>query len=119
MVPDLFHSFVDDDKVIVRELPAGNELNLETMKIDINKDKVKEDENIPGDRRTMQIISKLANSIDPRIQTTFEVPSHFPEQGSKMPYLDTKIWMSMIMKTFHKENLGINFMKNQWLPDYW
>ena len=62
------------------------------MKIEVNKEKIEEDKKVPGDRRTMKIISQLANSIDKNIQTTFEVPSDFPD--GKMPYLDTKIWMN-------------------------
>ena len=39
----------------------------------------------------MQIMSKLANSIHDNIQTSFDVPSDFPNK--KMPYLDTQLWM--------------------------
>jgi len=36
-------------------------------------------EKIPSDRRTMEIMSKLANSIDPEVQTSFDVPSYFED----------------------------------------
>ena len=71
-------------------LPPGSELDTELLRITINKDKIESDEKVPSDRRTMQIISNLTNTIHPDIKTTFDVPSDFPD--NKMLYLDTKVW---------------------------
>ena len=74
----------------MRELPPGSVLNLEEMKIYIINEKIEDDKKIPGDKGTMRILSQLANTINPEVQTTFEVPSDFPDK--KMPYLDTKVY---------------------------
>ena len=49
IVPDVYQTFVDDNKIILKELPPGAEYDRIQKKITINKDKVKEDEKIPGD----------------------------------------------------------------------
>ena len=54
----MLQTFVDDCKNIVKELPVGAEIDITNKKITINKDKIETDKNIPGDKRTFEIIKK-------------------------------------------------------------
>ena len=59
---DVVERFVDDVNGIFDELEPGTE--FVNGKLIINKDKVKADAEIPGDKRTMDVIKSIANSID-------------------------------------------------------
>ena len=54
---------------------------------------IENDEQVPGDRRTFEILKIIANSIDKDIKVTIDVPSDHPELNDRVPYLDTMIWM--------------------------
>ena len=56
-VPNLLHTYVDDTKVVTKELPVGAEFIENEKKLVINKDKIDEDQKTPGDKRTMERIS--------------------------------------------------------------
>ena len=79
-------------KNVLQEIPLGAELNLLEKKITINKEKIKNDEKIPGDKRTFELLKDIANSIDKDLQVTIEVPSDHPQLGNRLPFLDTMIW---------------------------
>ena len=49
---------------------------------------VKEDDKVEGDKRTMNIIQDIANSIHENIQVTFDVPSNYNDKS--VPILDIK-----------------------------
>ena len=86
IVPKLIQTYVDDQKNIVKELPAGAEYDGENKKIKINVEKILSDTKIPSDRRTFQILKEIANEIEPDIQMTIEVSSD--HKDGKLPYLD-------------------------------
>ena len=46
IIPDVFETFVDDNKNVVRETPEGAELVLDEKKIIINQDKIEEDKKV-------------------------------------------------------------------------
>ena len=43
------------------------------------------------DRRTANMITAIANTIDPSIVMSSEVPSDHPELGNRLPVLDTQV----------------------------
>ena len=46
---------------------------------------------IPGDRRTMEIVRDIVNSIHPSIQFEVDYPSKY--EDGKMSLLDLKVWV--------------------------
>ena len=54
-----------------------------------HNDKVDEDMFLHDDRRTMQVIQSIANSIDESIRITFDVPSN--HEDGRVPILDVKV----------------------------
>ena len=83
--------YVDDYNLIFFVLPAGTRWNEEEKKMVENEDKVEEDNLRPGDERTMEEMTKMANSIISIIKWTSDCPSK--NQGEKMPILNLKVWM--------------------------
>ena len=63
-------------------------------------EKIENDKNIPGDKRTFEVLKTIANSIDEDIQVTIEVPSD--NTDNKLPFLDTKIWIEHGDKNSHR-----------------
>ena len=59
--------YVDDTLELWDELPRGAEWDEDDNKIIIDNTKIDEDEQLEGDERTMKIMNKIANSIDPDI----------------------------------------------------
>lgn len=74
---------------IFDELEPGTE--FEDEKLQINPDRIETDREIPADKRTMEIIKTIANSIDPMIKVTIDVPSDHHDK--KVPMLDIKVWL--------------------------
>ena len=58
----------------------------------IVEENVGEDEQKPGDVRTMVEMTKMANSISRIIQWTSDCPGE--NEDGKMPSLDLKVWLS-------------------------
>ena len=50
------------------------------------------EKNVPEDERTMMVVRDIANSIDPMIKMTIDVPSKYEDK--KVSMLDTKVWLS-------------------------
>ena len=49
---------------------------------------------IPSDKRTMEVIREIGNSIHPSIQLEVDYPSN--HEDGKMPILDLKVWVQEI-----------------------
>ena len=60
-------------------------------RIIISKEKIHHDREIPGDKRTFDLLTNIANTIDPNIQWTNVVPSDSPK--GTVPFLDTQLWL--------------------------
>ena len=60
-------------------------------KLSFNKEKEEVDRNVPEDKRTLNVIKDIANSIDSMITMTVDIPSNYDEM--KVPMLDVKAWM--------------------------
>ena len=58
------------------------------------------DADIPEDRRTMILIQAVANSIDPDIKVTFDVPSNYEDK--MVPILDLKVTVNKQGQVIYK-----------------
>ena len=84
--------YVDDNNLFFYILPLGTRWSDDEGKMIIVEEKVQEDEQRPGDQRTMVEMTRMANSISPIIQWTCDSPG--ANEDGKMPSLDLKIWLS-------------------------
>ena len=50
------------------------------------------DKNIPADKRTLELIKQIANSLEETIQVTTDVPTNHDDH--KVPMLDIKVWFN-------------------------
>ena len=71
---DLMPRFVDDITLLPEVIDPG--MKLVDGKLEYFEDCVDEDEKVDDDRRTMNIISDIANNICEDIQVTYNVPSN-------------------------------------------
>ena len=83
---DILKRFVDDVSLLPTVIDPGME--FVDGKLVLNENKVESDKEIPDDERTMRIIQKIANSIDPHIQVTYDVQSNYSDK--MVPILDIK-----------------------------
>ena len=81
--------YVDDVNLATEELPLGTRFSNGTLSID--EAAIEEDRHVPGDRRTMDIVKAIGNSVHPSIQLEIDVPSNHPD--NRMPILDLKVWI--------------------------
>ena len=93
IVPSLLGIYVDDTLNINKVLPKGSRFCSEKKKIIFDVEvKNKDEKNDKTDeRRTMDILVEVANSIDKDIVMSGDVPSDF--ENGKLPFLDTQMWM--------------------------
>ena len=56
-----------------------------------NKEKEEEENNSTEDERTMKVVKEIANSMDPKVQMTIDVPSKHEDQ--RVPMLYVKAWL--------------------------
>ena len=92
--------FVDDDNLAYEFLPPGTRWDEEQKKMVVDPSKVEEDLEAEEDERTMVQIQRMADSICPAIQTTYDCPSK--HDSGKMPLLDTQQWVEWV----HQEGGG-------------
>ena len=71
--------------------PVGAKYDHKNKKIIIDEEQVKKDENIKADRRTANLMTIIANTIDNSIVMEAAVPSDFP--NNKMPLLNSQVWI--------------------------
>lgn len=81
--------YVDDVNLAMNELPLGTRYSNGTVSIDDGA--IEEDLHVPGDKRTMDIVKAIGNSVHPSIQLEVDVPSNHPD--NRMPILDLKVWV--------------------------
>ena len=85
--PFVYTRFKDDINVITESVEKGTK--LVDGKLVIDEQKIKDDEEKTDSRVTMDIIVKIANTIDPMIQLTTETPCNF--ENGMLPILDVKV----------------------------
>ena len=85
----LMKRYVDDVNLAAQEVPLG--ARYEDGRLVIKQEEIEGDMLIPGDRRTMEIVRDIGNSIHPSIQLEVDYPSNY--EDGKMPLLDLKVWV--------------------------
>ena len=84
MIPDIYTRFKDDIEIAIESLEKGSQLVEDIIIIDDTKKIV--DEKKTDTKITMEIVQRVANSINPMIKLTVDTPcSH---EDGKLPVLD-------------------------------
>ena len=86
--------YVDDDFLIFEFLPPGTRWCSQSQKMEIIPELVELDLEEKEDARTMREVSRMADSICPVLQTTFDCPG-LQERG-KMPLLNLQVWVDRV-----------------------
>ena len=86
----LYSRFKDDIFISATNLEKGTKLADEKLIVDIEKKK--EDEGKNDDEITMEVIRQVAETVDPMIKFTIDVPSY--HEDFKIPVLDLNIGMN-------------------------
>ena len=86
---DLLKIYIDDVNGVHQTIKAGTEYIDGELRH--NKEKEEEENNSTEDERTMKVVKEIANSIDPMVQMTIDVPSKHEDQ--RVPMLDVKAWL--------------------------
>jgi hypothetical protein len=82
--------YVDDNNSVMEELPPGT--RLVEGRFQVVGELVKEDRQVPGDKRTGEMAKELANTICPYLQMEVDYPSNHP--SGWMPILDLEVQMA-------------------------
>ena len=85
---ELFEGYVDDTTDVLVAVDPGVKFDGEKLVKD--NDKVEEDEQIPEDKRTMEILKDIANTIYKCVQFTVDCPSKYLD--GKVPVLDLQVY---------------------------
>ena len=99
LVPEVYTRFKDDIEVAIESLDKGSKIEGDKIIVDDNK-KI-EDEEKSDSKVTMEIVQKIANSVNPMIKLTVETPCNFKNQ--KIPVLDVTVRVNV------EENNRIDF----------
>jgi hypothetical protein len=92
----MYMRYVDDCNCIGDEIPPGT--RIEGDRLVIKPDKVDQDKEEPGDKRTANIMQQIANSICDFIQVETDYPSC--HNSGLMPILDLAVQMEDNMVTY-------------------
>ena len=92
---------VDDSNMAAESVEPASRLVGD--RVSILEEAILEDENIPADKRTANLIKTVANEIMPMIQMEEDFPSNHP--SGKLPILDLEVWPEgdNIMHQFYKK----------------
>ena len=85
----LLKRYIDDINGLFAAMKPGTE--FKDNKLTINKCKAEKDAKRNIELVTMEVIGSIANSIDPMLKFTVDVPSN--HEDGKLPMLDTKVWI--------------------------
>ena len=88
----LHERYIDDTNMMVKKSEIG--ARYEDGHIVITEDSINEDEGVPDDKRTMELLQAIANSIHPSIKMTIDYPSNYTD--GKVPMLDIKMWIEEV-----------------------
>ena len=73
----LMKRYVDDVNLAEQEIPLG--ARYEDGRFVIKQEEIEDDMLIQGDRRTMEIVRDIGNSIHPSIQLEVDYPSNYED----------------------------------------
>ena len=101
----MYTRYKDDIEVAIESLEKGSKLDDDKIIVDVEKKSV--DENKSDTKITMEVVQKIANSINPMIKLTVETLCDSPD--GKLAVLDLKVSVN------HKEQNRIDceFFENQ------
>ena len=99
IIPEVYTRFKDDIELVLESLEKGSNLFDGEIVVDENQKIV--DEKRTDNKITMDIVQKIANSIDPMIKLTVETPCNFAD--GKLPVLDVTVNIN------YKEDNRIDF----------
>ena len=89
--------YVDDDSLVYKFLPPGARWCLESRRMQVKPEHKEEDLHVEEDTRTMIEVNKMADSICPELQTTFDCPGLHGERGEVL-ILDLQVWVERVEK---------------------
>ena len=87
MIPGIYTRFKDDIEVAIEALDKGSTLGNDNIEIDAKKKE--EDMDKTDTKVTMEVVQKIANSINPMIKLTVDTPCNYDD--GKLPVLDVKV----------------------------
>ena len=99
LIPEVYTRFKDDIEIVIESLEKGS--RIEGDKIVVDEKKKGEDESKCDSKTTMEIVHKIANSINPMIKLTVETPCNLKKK--KLPVLDVMVNINV------EENNRIDF----------
>ena len=76
---------------VVEVLSPGSRYNREEDKIEIVEEMVESDKEVPGDKRTFEVVREVGDSLEEMIKLTADVPSNYT--GGRVPILDMEVWV--------------------------
>ena len=87
MIPEIYTRFKDDIEIAIESLEKGSKIIEDKIVIDDTKKELDKDKT--DTKVTMEIIQKVANSINPMIKLTVDTPCN--HEDGKLPVLDVKV----------------------------
>ena len=102
LTSDMYFTYVDDNYTKIKSIPNGSVFDKTNKKISIDKQtKIKDEiENLPEDKKSFNLLTKIVNTIHPELQMKNEVASDYPDLGYAVPFLDTAVWIESCTKTY-------------------
>ena len=97
IINEVLKIYIDDVNGVYKAVQAGTE--YVEGKLIHNREKENSEKDVPEDERTMLVIRDIANSVEPMIKMTIDVPSKYEDQ--KVPMLDTKVWLNEDRNILH------------------
>ena len=88
---EMSRTFVDDNTVALKSLDPGVRFDPERMKMVIKPELVEADKEVPDDKRTMEELQKIANTVYKYVQFTTDCPSS--HGAGKMTVLDLLMYI--------------------------
>ena len=119
IVTIIYRRYVDDITVVMSRIMPGWKYNAKSDKMEFHSDQVQSDSEIPDDRRTMEILCQVANSIS-ELRFTYDCPSLNP--SGTVPILDMQFWIgdnNEILYKFYKKKCSSPYvvLKRSAIPD--
>ena len=103
---DIYKRYVDDIFTGLNFINKGWSFRDNRM-VFSEHDKMNDDK--PDEIRTAEILVNIANTIDPNIQLTWDVPSR--NINNRMPVLDLELWVkdNVIYHSFYKKKVSSQY----------
>ena len=87
LVPEIYTRFKDDIEISIEALEKGSTVIEDKIVVDDIKKEVDTDKT--DTKVTMEVIQKIANSINPMVKLTIDTPCNY--EDGKLPVLDVKV----------------------------